>query len=189
MRADIYPSLLISIYPSKCALLLSSIQVVLMMDPSWDLKRWQKMVLTVDSPVTKSKIINHRGLKSRIISLYGGDTWSEINLLEKTRANIARRATDLHFLKSCHDNNIIPPFAQINHRFHNRYNRKAFFQLSMSLIRAEIKRVRATLDNLGCSALSARLKLSSIISENLWSVIDSRAALKSINEGQVAEKR
>ncbi len=72
-----------------------------MMDPSWDLKRWQKMVLTVDSPVTNSKIMNYRGLKSRIISLYRGDTWSEIILLEKTRAKIARRDADYLNPKIC----------------------------------------------------------------------------------------
>ncbi len=32
-----------------------NIQEVLMMDPSWDLKRWYKNVHTVDSPVTDSK--------------------------------------------------------------------------------------------------------------------------------------
>ena len=41
-----------------------------MMDPDWDLKHWQKMVLTVDSPVTKSKEINHRGLKSIILTSF-----------------------------------------------------------------------------------------------------------------------
>lgn len=42
-----------------------------------------KMVFTVGSPVTKSKYINNRCLKSIIISLYGGDTLTEITLLEK----------------------------------------------------------------------------------------------------------
>ena len=36
-----------------------------MMDPSWDLKRWQKDVYTVGSPVTDPKIENHRSLKSK----------------------------------------------------------------------------------------------------------------------------
>ena len=62
------------------------------MDPSWDLKRWHKNVHTVDSPVTDSKDTNHRSLKSRILSLYGGDVWSEILLLERFRVRIARRA-------------------------------------------------------------------------------------------------
>lgn len=102
---------------------------------------------------------------------------------------IARRAADLHFLKNCHDNNLIPPFAQINHILHNKYNSKAFFQLRISLIWAEIKRGRASLDNLACSVLSAHLKLASNINKDLWSIIDARAALKAINEGHIAQKR
>ena len=111
-----------------------------MMDPSWDLKRWHKNVHTVDSPVTDSKDANHRSLKSKILSLYGGDAWSEILLLERFRMRIARRAADLHFLKNCRDNNLIPPFAQVKHRLQNKYNSKAFLQLSFSLFQSEIKR-------------------------------------------------
>ena len=37
-----------------------------MMDPSWDLKRWQKDVYTVGSPVNDPKIDNHRSLKSKL---------------------------------------------------------------------------------------------------------------------------
>jgi len=57
------------------------------------------MVFTVDSPVI-SKDINHKCLKSRIISLHRGDKWSVIILLKKIRVKIARRAVDLHFLKN-----------------------------------------------------------------------------------------
>jgi len=102
---------------------------------------------------------------------------------------IARRAADLQFLKSCRDNNLIPSFAQINHRLHNKFNSKAFSQLSITLIRAEIKRVRASLDNLGRSTLSAHLKLANRINKDLWSVIDARSALKANNEGHIAQAR
>jgi len=144
------------------------------------------MDFTLDSLVTKSKDINHKCLKSIIISPYGGDTWSEIILLEKNRVKIERRAADLQFLKNCRDNNLISPFTQINHRLHNKFNSKAFFQLIISLFRAEIKRVRASLDNIGCSAFSAHLKLASKINKDLWSVIDARAALKASNQGHIA---
>ena len=52
--------------PNSLLFFYQSIQVVLMMDPGWDSKHWQKIVLTVDSPMTNSEIINHRGLKSNI---------------------------------------------------------------------------------------------------------------------------
>jgi len=39
------------------------------MDPCWDLKRWQKMVFTVGSPISKLQDINHKGLKSRTINV------------------------------------------------------------------------------------------------------------------------
>jgi len=112
------------------------------MESSWDLKRWHKNVHTVGSPTEDT---NHISLKSRILSLHGGDVWSEILLLERFRVRITRRAVDLHFLKNCTDNNLIPPFAQFKHRLQNRYNNKAFLQQSFSLIRSEIKRARASL--------------------------------------------
>jgi len=52
------------------------------------------MGITVGSSVTNSENINHKCLKSRIISQYGGDTWSEIILLKKFRVKIARRASE-----------------------------------------------------------------------------------------------
>jgi len=143
----------------------------------------------MDSPVPDSKDTNHRSLKSKILSLYGGDTWSEILSLESFRVRITRRAADLHFLKNCRDNNLIPPFAQVKHRLQNRYNSKAFFQLSFSLIRSEIRRARASLENLGRLALSTHLKLANSIDKNLWAIIDARTALKADNEGQIAQAR
>ena len=64
----------------------------------------KKIVFTVESPITKSKDINCRCLKSIIISQHGGDTWSEIILLEKFRVKITRRVVDLQFLKNCRHN-------------------------------------------------------------------------------------
>ena len=58
---------------------------------------WQKDVYTVGSPVNDPKIDNHRSLKSKILSLHGGDVWSEILLLERFRVRIARRAADFSF--------------------------------------------------------------------------------------------
>jgi len=51
------------------------------------------MGITVGSPITNLENVNLRCLKSRIISQYEGDTWSEIILLEKFRMKIARRAS------------------------------------------------------------------------------------------------
>ena len=64
LRVDL--SLIIYLNPSSLLFFYQSIQVVLMMDTSCDSKRWQKIVLTVDSPVTNSEITNHRGLKSKL---------------------------------------------------------------------------------------------------------------------------
>ena len=45
------------------------------------------------------------------------------------------------------------------------------------------------MDNLGCLAFSAHLKLARNINKDLWSIIDARATLKAINEGHIAQKR
>ena len=161
----------------------------LMMDPIWDSKHWYKNSLTVDSSIKDSKSTNHRSLKSNILSLYGGDTWSEILALESVRVRIKRRASDLHFLKNCRDNNLIPPFAQVKHRLHNKYNSKAFLHLSFSLIRSEIRRVRTSLEHLGRLALSSHLKLANSIDKALWAIIDGRTAMKAENEWQFAQAR
>ena len=87
-----------------------------MMDPIWDSKRWCKNSITVGSPVKNSKSSNHRSLKSNILSLYGGDTWSEILALESVRIRIKRRASDLQFPKNCRDSNLIPPLITAESR-------------------------------------------------------------------------
>jgi len=71
------------------------------MDPLWGLKRWQSELITVDNPDHDSSKIFHRSLKSNITSLYGGETWKEICLLETLRIKIERRIADLEFLKQC----------------------------------------------------------------------------------------
>jgi len=68
------------------------------------------MVFTVGSLVTKLEDINHIYLKSRIISLCGGDTWSEIILLEKFRVKIVRRVAHLIFSLQTIKRYLIPSF-------------------------------------------------------------------------------
>jgi len=71
------------------------------MDPRWGSKRRQNEVKTVDNPEHEATENSHRGLKSNITSLYGGETWKEICLLEILRIKIERRVADLEFLKQC----------------------------------------------------------------------------------------
>jgi len=47
----------------------------LQMNPGWDLKRWQKMVLTMDSPVTKSKDLTWPKQSKNLI-----ETWEELGI-------------------------------------------------------------------------------------------------------------
>ena len=63
-------------------------------------------------------------LKTKIVSLHGGDSWDEICFLEKTRMKTEKRAADLKFLKECRDNNLIPQFTRIKPVSHlQRYNK------------------------------------------------------------------
>jgi len=160
-----------------------------MMDSLWGLKRRHNELETVGNPDHDSTKNFHRSLKSNITSLYGGETWKEICLLEILRIKIERRAADLQFLKQCRNKKIIPPFAKINHRLFNHYNNKLFLKLSLALIRSEIKRTRAALDRLNHLALSSHLKLTMEISFDLWKIIDAKAALKAQSEGRIARER
>ena len=45
------------------------------------------------------------------------------------------------------------------------------------------------MDNLGCSAFSAHLKLTRYINKDLWSIIDARDALKAIKQGHISQKK
>ena len=62
------------------------------MDPRWDSKRRQVFLDTVENPGSSSKYDNHRNLKTKILSMHGGDSWEEICYLERTRMKIERRA-------------------------------------------------------------------------------------------------
>jgi len=153
------------------------------------LKRRLNEQKTVDNPDHTTSKNFHRSLKSNITSLYGGETWKEICLLEILRIKIERRTADLQFLKQCRNNKIIPHFAKVNHRLFNHYNNKAFSKLSLALIRGEIRRTRAALDKLNRLALSTHLKLSMVINFELWKSIDAKAALKAQSEGRIARER
>ena len=84
------------------------------MDPSWDSKRRHMFLNTVDNPKIFLQNDHHRSLKTKILSLYGGDSWEEICNLEKTRIKIERRVADLKFLKECRDPGRLP-FHEIDH--------------------------------------------------------------------------
>jgi len=62
-------------------------------------------------------------------------------------------------------------------------------KLSLALIRNEIKRTRATLDNLNRLALSLNLKLTMKSNFDLWKIVDAKAALKAQSEGRIARER
>lgn len=160
-----------------------------MMDPRWGSKRRQTELETVDNLEHEATNNSHRGLKTNITSLYGGETWKEICILEMLRIKIERRAADLQFLKQCRNKRIIPHFAKVNHRLFNQYNNKSFLKLSLALIRSEIKRTQAALDNLNRLALSWHLKLTMKISPDLWKIVDAKAALKAQTEGRIARER
>jgi hypothetical protein len=91
------------------------------MDPDLDLKRRQSIDNTVAFPI-KTENPNHNNLTHQIISLYGRETLDEIRVLEKLRVKIKRRVADLEFLKKCRDENVLPKFAQIQHRTKNKWN-------------------------------------------------------------------
>jgi len=57
---------------------------------------------TVDYPNSISQKPLHRNLQSRIVTLYGGDTWKEIRNLKKTRVKRQRKESDLYFPPNCH---------------------------------------------------------------------------------------
>jgi hypothetical protein len=50
---------------------------------------------TVDHPNSTSQKPLHRNLQTKIVTLYGGDTWKEIRDLEKIRVKIQRKEADL----------------------------------------------------------------------------------------------
>ena len=50
---------------------------------------------TMDYPNSVSQKPLHRNLQTKIVTLYGGDTWKEIRDLEKIRVKIQRKEADL----------------------------------------------------------------------------------------------
>ena len=64
------------------------------MDPRWDSKHRHMFLNTVDNPRSSLRNDNHRSLKTKILSLHGGDSWEEICYLERTRMKIERRAAE-----------------------------------------------------------------------------------------------
>jgi len=62
--------------------------LVLMMDPVWGLKRQQYEQNIVDNLDHTTPKNYHRSLISNITSLYGGNTWKEIFLLEISRKKL-----------------------------------------------------------------------------------------------------
>ena len=80
---------------------------------------------------------------SQVQTLHGRDRLKDVRLLETTRVKIAKRTTDLEFLKNCRDNQLVPQFAVIKHRLRNPRNEGLFKSMSLSLVKNEIKRTRA----------------------------------------------
>ena len=69
-----------------------------MMDPLWGLKRRQNEHQIVANPDHATAKNDHRSLKANITTLYGGETWKEICLLESLRIKIERRTADLQYV-------------------------------------------------------------------------------------------
>jgi len=71
--------------------------LVLMMDPIWGLKCQQYEQNTMDNLDHATPKNYHKSLKSNINSLYGGDTWKEICLLEISRIKTEKGIANLQF--------------------------------------------------------------------------------------------
>jgi len=142
-----------------------------------DPKRRHSNDHTVAIP-TNHENSNHRNIFNQITSLYGRETLDEIRVLEKLRVKIKKRLTDLEFLKDCRDKNVLPKFAQIQHRNRNKWNSAAFAKLGLSIVKGEIKRNRYNLDRLSRNALRLHLKIAQTITPELWKKVDAIAAMK-----------
>jgi hypothetical protein len=110
--------------------------------------------------------------------MYGRETLDEIRVLEKLRVKIKRRLADLEFLKKCRDENVLPKFAQIQHRTKNRWNNMAFSRLGLSIVRGKIKKNRCILERTSKNALKLHLKLAQITTPGLWRIVDALATMK-----------
>ena len=101
-----------------------------------------------------------------------------LKLLEVTRIKIAQKATNIDFLKKCWDQNIIPQFTPVKHRLHTSKNDYMFKNLSLSLIRAELKKTRSEIHKLFENACRLHLKLANKLEPSLWDRVDSTMDMK-----------
>jgi hypothetical protein len=151
--------------------------LVLKMDPDLDPKHRQFIHNIVVLPSINENT-HHKNLIDQIIFLYGRESLDEIRALEKLRIKIKKRDFDLDFLKNCRNRNILPKFAQIEHKNKNKWNKSAFFKLGPSRTRGEIKRIRFNLEHLSKNAFKLHLKLEHTIEPELWKTLDAMTTIK-----------
>ena len=110
-----------------------------------------------------------RSLKSIIFNLYRREKSQEVYLLERFRSLIAKKKSDLTFLKCCRDAFVIPSFSCIKHNLKNSCNNHIFSKASQALIRPEMRIFHFDLHILNNKAFHLHLILSNHINPALSS--------------------
>src|ERR1700733_5719556 len=124
--------------------------------------------------------MDHRSLNSTIESLHKRAIATKVHQFERARLQVSKLKTDLAFLKRCSDSSVIPVFAHINHHIHTPQNHQVFLRASLALLRAEIIKVRRSLNRISLNLLGLHLTLASLIPDPLWARIDTFSALKTL---------
>ena len=137
------------------------------MVPDSESKRRLKMSTAKFPEKPYSNISHRRNLQNEIATLYGRDIAKEARRLEMARIKIQRRAIDMDFLKRCRDTNILPIFLIVKQHLRNYSNDRAFDRLGFSIVRGEIRRTSAPLNNLSNLALKLHLKLVHLLRTDL----------------------
>ena len=91
---------------------------------------------------------------------------------ERIRLKVAKKISNLTFLKRYRDASVIPSFAIIKHKLNLLKNFHIFLKVNISLVRSEIFKMRRELDKLSKELLTLHLILSNFVSPSLWSRVD-----------------
>ena len=114
-----------------------------------------------------SKKYNCGIMNKQIVTLHGRDTLQMIQLFQSLWIKIAHKSTDLTFLKKCRDNKIIPWFINIKHHLKTKHPH-TFSELSLSIVRGEIRRTKKYLNNLSHHTCNTHMTLSKTLRIDFW---------------------
>ena len=109
---------------------------------------------------------------SRIKYFYGESILAKVNTFSKLRSFLAKKLSNLTFLKRCRDNNMIPKFLQLKDHLGTHKSKNILHKTNLILINEHIHFTKLQIVQIFHKTFKLHLFLFTTLRHDIWQTLD-----------------